>query len=66
MPRIEKPTAYRVDVIEYERGWGSKVDGVLYFDNKDEAVKYCEDFNARYYDNEVPDWYMIAEYRGLI
>jgi hypothetical protein len=66
MARIEKPAAYRVDIIEYERGWGSKVDEVLYFDNKPEAVKYCEDFNARNYDDEVPDWYMIAEYRGRI
>lgn len=66
MPRIEKPTAYRVDLIEYERGWGSKVDEVLYFDNKDEAVKYCEDFNAKNTADTVPDWYMIAEYRGLI
>jgi hypothetical protein len=66
MARIEKPTAHRVDLIEYERGWGSKVDEVIYFDNKEEAVKYCEDFNAKNYDDEVPDWYMIAEYRGLV
>jgi hypothetical protein len=66
MPRITKPVAHRVDLIEYERGWGSKVDEVIYFDNKEEAIKYCEDFNAKNTAKEVPDWYMIAEYRGLI
>jgi hypothetical protein len=66
MARIEKPTAYRVDIIEYERGWGQKVDEVLYFDNEAEARQYTNDFNARNYDDEVPDWYMIAEYRGRI
>lgn len=66
MARIEKPTAYRVDLIEFERGWGSKVDDVIYFDNEAEARKYAADFNARNCDNEVPDWYMIAEYRGRI
>jgi hypothetical protein len=66
MARIEKPIAHRVDLVEYERGWGSKVDEVIYFDNKAEAVKYCEDFNARNTAKEVPDWYMIAEYRGMI
>jgi hypothetical protein len=64
MARIEKPTAFRVDLIEYERGWGSKIDDTLYFDNEAEARKYAADFNARNCDNEVPDWYMIAEYRG--
>jgi hypothetical protein len=66
MPRIEKPTAYRVDLIEHERGWGSKVDEVLYFDNEAEAREYARSFNAKNTAKEVPDWYMIAEYRGRI
>jgi hypothetical protein len=66
MAQIPKPVAHRVDIIEYERGWGSKVDEVIYFDNKEEAIKYCENFNAKNTATEVPDWYMIAEYRGLI
>jgi hypothetical protein len=66
MARIEKPTAHRVDLIEYERGWGSKVDEVIYFDNKEEAVKYCEDFNSKNTATTVPDWYMVADYRGLV
>jgi hypothetical protein len=66
MPRIEHPTAYRVDLIEYERGWGSKIDETIYFDNESEARKYCEDFNAKNTETVVPDWYMIADYRGKV
>lgn len=64
MARIDRPVGYRVDLIEFERGWGSKVDDTIYFDNEEEALRYCENFNARNCDNEVPDWYMIADYRG--
>lgn len=62
-----KVKAYRVDIVEYERGWGSKVDETLYFDNEDEAVKYASDYNAKYNSSsEVPDWYMTAEYCGKV
>jgi len=66
MPRITKPVGYRVDLIEYERGQGSKIDETIYFDNEAEARKYCEDFNSKNTAKEVPDWYMIADYRGSI
>jgi hypothetical protein len=66
MPRITRPVGYRVDLIEYERGWGSKIDETLYFDNEQEARKYCEDFNAKNTATVVPDWYMIADYRGSV
>jgi hypothetical protein len=64
MARIEKPTAYRVDIIESERGWGSKVDETLYFDNEAEALEYCRNFNARNTAAVAPDWYMRADYCG--
>ena len=64
MARIEKPTAFRVDLIEYERGWGSKIDETLYFDNEAEARKYAADFNAKNTSTTVPYWYMTADYRG--
>jgi hypothetical protein len=66
MAQITRPTAYRVDIIEYERGWGSKVDETLYFDNEEEARKVCDDFNAGNTAKTVPDWYMVAEYRGAV
>jgi hypothetical protein len=68
MARIEKPNvqAFRVDLIEYERGWGSKVDETLYFDNEAEARQYCKDFNAKNTETQVPDWYMVADYAGPV
>jgi hypothetical protein len=66
MAQIDRPIAYRVDIVEHERGWGSKIDETLYFDNEDQARFYAETFNARNTEKTVPDWYMVAEYRGLI
>ena len=66
MARIDRPVGYRVDLIEYERGWGSKVDETLYFDNEAEAREYVTKFNARNTETRVPDWYMIADYRGRV
>lgn len=67
MAQITKPIAYRVDIIESERGWGSKLDETLYFDNEAEARKYVADYNAKYNTfEEVPDWYMVAEYCGKV
>ena len=66
MAMIQRPVGYRVDLIEYERGWGSKIDETLYFDNEEEAREYVKTFNARNTATTVPDWYMIAEYRGRI
>jgi hypothetical protein len=66
MAQINKPIAYRVDLVEHERGWGSKLDESLYFDNEDEARNYVQTFNARNTAKTAPDWYMVAEYRGLV
>jgi hypothetical protein len=66
MARIDRPVGYRVDLIEYERGWGSKVDETIYFDNETEAREYVKNFNAKNTEKVVPDWYMIADYRGKI
>jgi len=66
MARIERPTAYRVDIIESERGWGQRVDETLYFDNEAEAREYCRQFNARNTAAVAPDWYMRADYVGMV
>jgi hypothetical protein len=66
MAQIPKPTAHRVDIIEFERGWGSRVDETIWFDNEAEARKYCEDFNAKNTEKTVPDWYMVADYVGPV
>ena len=66
MARISRPTAYQVDLVEYERGWGSKVDETIYFDNEEEARKYCDEFNAKNTAPTAPDWYMVANYVGTV
>lgn len=54
-------------MIESERGWGQKIDEVIYFDNEAEAKKYVEDYNKEYNNQKfVPDWYIVAEYRGKV
>jgi hypothetical protein len=66
MAVIDRPIAYRVDVIERERGWGSKIDQTLYFDNEEEARNYVQTFNSKNTARTAPEWYMVAEYRGLV
>jgi hypothetical protein len=67
MAQISIPQAYRVDLTEYERGWGSKPFDTVYFDNEQEARKYAEDYNLRHNNQDtVPDWYVRADYRGRV
>jgi hypothetical protein len=67
MPRVQLTTAFRVDIIESERGWGQKLDETIYFDNEAEARQYVIDYNLKYNTaTEVPDWYMRAEYVGQV
>ena len=54
---------YRVDIMEYERGWGSRLDESIYFDTEEAAKKYAHDYNKKYNNAAVaPDWYMVAQY----
>jgi hypothetical protein len=67
MSEVSMPVRYRVDIIESERGWGSKVDEVKYFDNEVEAKRFVKDYNEKWNKSDiVPDWYMVAEYVGLV
>ncbi len=56
---------YTVNIIESERGWGSKIDEVIHFPTAEEADQYVKDYNTKYNPpvkslNDVPDWYMKA------
>lgn len=57
---------YRVDVYEYESGWGSRLDFQRDFDEKPEAEQYVTEFNSKNDKSEVPDWYMVASSPRLI
>lgn len=52
--------AWKVDVYEYERGWGSRLDFTETFATHAEAKTFQKDFNARNVGTVVPDWYMVA------
>ena len=61
--------AYKVVIIESERGWGQRIDEVKLFrgeDAKKDADEFVKNYNA---DNNlpyVPDWYMYAQKPILI
>lgn len=57
---------YKVEIIESERGWGSKIDEVKYFSTKESAEKFVKEFNSANDKDVVPDWYMYARYCGKI
>lgn len=52
---------FKVNVWEFERGWGSKIDHVREFDTYDEAVRFIDVFNTDNVEQVVPDWYMVAK-----
>ena len=68
MAKIPKPVpAYKVAIIESERGRSSKIIDEHYFDNEDEAHAYVKGFNDENIGlGDAPDWYMIAVYHGQI
>lgn len=52
-----------VEIIESERGWGSKIDEVKTFPNREKAEAFVEEYNAKNDLPFVPDWYMYARIR---
>jgi hypothetical protein len=52
---------YRVEIREFEAGWGNRRDELLEFDTRQEAIDYAEAYNRKYNNKDVvPDWYMLA------
>lgn len=51
---------WAVELMEYERGWGSRLDETVYFDTEREANDYIKKFNAQNTAPTAPDWYMVA------
>lgn len=51
---------FRVDVMEYERNWGSRLDERVYFNDRGAAQDYVDVFNSTNDSTIVPDWYMTA------
>ena len=67
MAEISLQTAFKVVIIESERGWGQKIDEVKYFDNETEARQFVTNYNNEYNPpGPAPDWYMMAKYEGRV
>lgn len=56
-----KQFMFKVNIIESERGWGSKIDEVKEFYTQEEADDFIKDFNSKNDKDSVPDWYMYAD-----
>lgn len=69
MAQIQKPNvvAFRVELTEYERGWGQKPFDTVYFDNEAEARQWAVDYNRKHNNlDHAPDWYVRADYCGPV
>jgi hypothetical protein len=66
MSEIKLQQAYRVEIIESERGWGQKIDEVKYFDSEADAKFFCTNYNKDNPAGPAPDWYMQANYCGKV
>ena len=58
---MKKHLAIAVEVIESERGWGSKVDDYMVCLTKEDAEKFTKEFNSKNTEATAPDWYMRAD-----
>lgn len=52
---------FRVDIIESERGWSTKIDEQKFFDSADDAWAFVDDYNKGNTAPTAPDWYMQAQ-----
>ena len=52
--------AFRVEIIESERGWGSKVDDYMICLSQQDAELFKEEFNSFNISVTIPEWYMVA------
>lgn len=52
----------KVNLTEYEKGWGSKVFDTLYFKKEENALSYIKEYNAKNNLKMTPDYYTKADY----
>ncbi len=57
---------YLVQIHEYERGWGNRLEIERLFDTPDEAKKYAREYNKANNEDIVPDVYWSASYWGEV
>jgi hypothetical protein len=53
---------YFVNIMEYEAGWGSRLDEQkLFGEDKAAAEAFVKEFNKGNNSPTTPDWYMVAQ-----
>ena len=52
--------AFKVEIIESEREWGSKVDDYMICLSQQDAELFKEEFNSFNISVTIPEWYMAA------
>lgn len=57
---------YQVNYIESERGLGTKIDDVVYFDTESEAREAVTKSNKDLPRDRTPDYYYMAQYVGPV
>jgi hypothetical protein len=60
MAMVKLNGLYKVIMTEYERGYGQRDMGTIFFDNEEEAKAFCEQ-----YASGDPDCFYRAEYRKV-
>lgn len=60
---MKSPTTSKIKVaiIEYERGWGQRIDEIKTFSTMDSAQAFIKKYNSYNTSPTAPDWYMQAE-----
>ncbi len=66
MSEVKFKGLHRVDIIESEAGWGSKIDESKYFTTEQEGKDFVKEYNDKYNPplkpgERTPEWYMIAQ-----
>jgi hypothetical protein len=59
MAEVKVTQLFKVQMTEYERGWGQRDMGTKFFDNELEAKRFCDEYNK---DAGDPDCYYRASY----
>lgn len=60
MDTTETTFKFKVQIREFERGWGNKIDEIKEFNTAEEANTFITEFNSNNTEDTVPDWYMQA------
>lgn len=56
-----KNLAYRIPVIESEKGYGRKIDDYMVCLSEEDCLEYQKEFNSKNTETVTPDWYMVVE-----